>query len=584
MYLFASSFKRQLFVLGIILVFGILFLSGMMEIIEEKEREATRARLEKAHQQALVTFEDGIERFATLISGIRAYMVASPDFPTQNELQDFVAHQLRDIKYTENLTVSFVDTAHVFRYSFDKDVIDPVGLVGTSVKMLRNQVEIDRLNAMLQDEHLHLSQPINLLEGFVGLPITFSVVKDGKVLGYIAAIIDFNALVTSLYEVNDEEEFVYRFSVGNLLDFDRARVHDGSRVYHDQIDSSYYQYYDLEQSDFLYSTLNLYGLEFQIGSAPVGTLYASSANEFLSILLYGWYILLITFFGFSLYRLMKFRKLNIRLQDSNRTIRQQTNQLETQNAELKQVVHTKDKLFSIIGHDLKSPLNSLITIVNLAESDRITAEETKNFVHDVGEAARHNLSLLDNLLRWSMQNSGADRVRKMDLRLFDMVQDTSDQLEMVAKTKQINIVNEVDQNLMLQADYEMISTILRNLISNAIKFSYPEDSILVDAKIEKDTVILSVTDTGVGMTQDELNALFHTGSDVVRRGTNDEPGTGLGLVVVRDFIEKHDGELIIHSKEGKGSTFEVKFPNGWIEGDVPMKVVPINEKQYANSR
>ncbi|MEQ9302566.1 MAG: HAMP domain-containing sensor histidine kinase, partial [Marinoscillum sp.] len=440
------------------------------------------------------------------------------------------------------------------------------------------------LDAMLRDQRLHLSQPINLLEGYVGLPITFSVVKDGKVLGYIAAIIDFNALVTSLYEVNDGEEFVYRFSVGDELDFDRARVHDGARVYHDQVDSTYYQYYNLEKGDFLYSRLNLYGLEFQIGSAPVGTLYAGSANEFLSILLYGWYLLLITFFGFSLYRLMKFRKLNIRLQDSNRTIQQQTNQLETQNAELKQVVHTKDKLFSIIGHDLKSPLNSLITIVNLAESDRISADETRNFVHDVGRAARHNLNLLDNLLRWSMQNSGADRVRKMDFRLFDMVQDTSDQLEMVAKTKQINIVNEVEKNLMLQADYEMISTVLRNLISNAIKFSYPEDSILVDAKIEKDTVILSVTDTGVGMTQDELNALFHTGSDVVRRGTNDEPGTGLGLVVVRDFIEKHDGELIIHSKEGKGSTFEVKFPNGWIEGDVPMKVVPINEKQYANSR
>ena len=564
MKLVITSFRRELLILGLILLFGMLFLPVVIGMIEEKEREASDTRLEKAHEQALVTFRGGIERFATLMSGIRSYMVSSPEFPTQSELRHYVAYQLRDINYAENLTISFIDTSHVFRYSFDRRSKDPGRLIGTSVKSIRDQDEIDRLNGVLNDEQLHLFKPINLVEGYVGLPINFSIIRDGQVCGYIAAIIDFSTLVAPLYEVYEgKEEFAYHFSVEGLLDFDRSQVYDGSRVYHNEVDSAFYQHYNLAKSSFKYSTLDLYNLEFMIGSAAVGEIFSGATKDALSTLLYVWYFLLITFFAFSVYRLIRFRQLNIRLNESNQTIRVQTEQLESQNAKLKKVVHTKDKLFSIIGHDLKGPLTSLITIVSLAESNKISVDETRSFIHDAGAAAKHNLDLLDNLLRWSMQNSGADQIRKTSFKLFELASSTKDQLQVVASTKNLHIVNEVDEKLMLHADYQMISTVLRNLISNAIKFSFPGRSITIGAREEGGKAVVSVSDSGVGMNEEELNALFQAGTDVVRRGTNDEPGTGLGLVVVNDFIQRHKGELKVYSEEGKGSTFEVWLPNGW---------------------
>lgn len=562
MIFFVSGMNGQLLFLGIILVFGSVFLPVIQSRIERKEAEIRQFHLENRHQQTLITFQESMKGFVTLMSGMRSFMVSSRAMPTQQELQDFLAYQLKDLNYATPIIFSFIDTDHVFRYSFSQYEDDPGKLIGTSVREIRSEGEIAELDAVMRGESIHLLAPINMVEGMVGIPATFSIVRDGVVLGYVAAIIDFKTLINPIYNAQSVESYVHHFSVGDHIDFDREQIYDGSTTYHDRLDSSFYKNFNVPENEYLYTGLDIYGLKITIGTA---SLEKDEQRFNMSILLYGWYLLLIAFVSFSVYRLLHYRKLNADLNASNANVESHKVMLEEQNRELQRVVGTKDKLFSIIGHDLRGPLSSIVTMMSESQHNRISPEDKMRFLAGLRDAAKQSLNLLDNLLRWSMVNTGA---RTLDARRIDvamLVKHVTDHLEVMSEAKEISLKTEIADGMELIGDRDMLSTVLRNIVSNAIKFSHDHSVIKIKAYSAGHLAILEIHDSGVGMTNEQVASLFKMDREHVSRGTRDEAGTGLGLIVSHDFVKLHHGSIKVESKEGSGSMFRIILPMGDLE-------------------
>jgi two-component system, sensor histidine kinase and response regulator len=246
---------------------------------------------------------------------------------------------------------------------------------------------------------------------------------------------------------------------------------------------------------------------------------------------------------------------NRRAKIVNRLLAEKNSVINEQRQQLIGLNSTKDKLFSIIGHDMRSPLASLRGLMDLVGSEAMTQDE---FV-EMSKKLRKNLdsvhSELDNLLNWAQtQQKGLTPIFEKIL-LYDAVKDKINLHSDSIKAKAIEIVNDVDKDVCVHADKNQLGLVLRNLIGNAIKFTHPKGSIKVGCSGEGDQIKVSVADTGTGMTNDELNKLFKAGSHFSKHGTQNEKGIGLGLLLVKEFVELNNGTIEVTSNEGKGSTF-----------------------------
>lgn len=241
-----------------------------------------------------------------------------------------------------------------------------------------------------------------------------------------------------------------------------------------------------------------------------------------------------------------------KLQNFNHDIEAQKKTLENSNK-------IKDKLISIISHDFRSPLNSLEGILDLMSQGRISSDEMKIIASDLRVKVNITTSLLDNLLNWAKnQMQGI----KPDPKTFDikkLVEETTNLVALQASNKGVEVNIEIDKSADVSADLEMIQLVLRNLLNNAIKFTNRGDQIIISAQQQANSVILSVKDTGIGMGEEQLNLIF-TDAYNSRLGTSYEKGTGLGLMLCKDFVEKNGGKISVESKEGQGSNFFFTIP------------------------
>ncbi len=226
---------------------------------------------------------------------------------------------------------------------------------------------------------------------------------------------------------------------------------------------------------------------------------------------------------------------------------------------LREINATKDKLFSIIAHDLKSPYNAQLGFLELLieGEDSYTPEQRKKFISTVYQSTKQSFSLLDNLLMWSRTQAGKIPFNPSELLIAQLFEDAIDMQKYGAEAKNIIIDTDIrNENLEVTADYEMVSMILRNLISNAIKFTHEKGKIILGAKTVNDSkVLISVFDTGVGIHKDYISKLFYATKNHTTIGTNREKGTGIGLVICKDFVERNGGKIWVESAVGKGSTF-----------------------------
>ncbi|NCA85929.1 MAG: PAS domain S-box protein [Clostridia bacterium] len=238
---------------------------------------------------------------------------------------------------------------------------------------------------------------------------------------------------------------------------------------------------------------------------------------------------------------------------------QNINKQKNTEKQLREINATKDKLFSIIAHDLRSPYNAQLGFLEtlLDQESPYSSEERKRIIRTLYNTTRQSFALLDNLLIWSRSNAGKIAYKPEVLLVAQLFEDVTEMLRYSAQAKNITIEFDLpDDNMEVTADSEMTSTILRNLVSNAIKFTSEHGSITLSAlQHDPQQTIICVTDTGVGIPADQMPKLFEAESTYSTVGTKQERGTGLGLIVCREFVERNGGKIWAESTHGKGSTF-----------------------------
>jgi signal transduction histidine kinase/ligand-binding sensor domain-containing protein len=252
----------------------------------------------------------------------------------------------------------------------------------------------------------------------------------------------------------------------------------------------------------------------------------------------------------------------LQIENKNQEILHKNETLNELNAELKALNETKDKFFSIIAHDLRNPFNSIIgltdiVLVNLAEAGQ---EKTLKTVSDIREASRHAFDLLQNLLIWARSQTGNLEFQPTSFDLMERIEDNIELVRGQATRKNILLISEVDVPVMVHADSHMINTILRNLLTNAIKFTPREGRVSVAIEKPDGFILIRVCDNGVGITPEIREKIFKIESKYTHKGTDQERGTGLGLILCKEFAEKHGGSITVESEPGMGSCFTIKLP------------------------
>lgn len=238
------------------------------------------------------------------------------------------------------------------------------------------------------------------------------------------------------------------------------------------------------------------------------------------------------------------------LKNAEIKLKQYTSELENANA-------TKDKFFSIIAHDLKNPFNTILGFSRILCSDYkdLNNEEVMKFIRVIRDSSENAYKLVENLLVWSRIQSGHIEFSPEPVSLNLILNETLALLKPQAISKNITVASSVDPSIQVYSDENMIKTIFRNLISNALKYSYNGGRVEVRAIESPSEVLIEVADNGIGMSPEIVSRLFRIGESVERPGTANELGTGLGLILCKEFLQKHESSLAVKSETGKGSVF-----------------------------
>lgn len=231
--------------------------------------------------------------------------------------------------------------------------------------------------------------------------------------------------------------------------------------------------------------------------------------------------------------------------------------------ELRHVIAGRDKLYSVIAHDLRSPMGSIKMVLNMLilnlPIEKI-GEEMYELLTMANQTTEDVFSLLDNLLKWTKSQIGNLNVVYQDVDLVEVMDGVVQIFSMVANLKKINIHIEKLERLIVNGDIDMVKTIMRNLLSNAIKFSKENSDVWVKMENVDGDAVVSVQDHGCGINEEGQKKLLHTDTHFSTFGTNNEEGSGLGLLLCQDFVVKNGGKLWFTSKEGEGSTFYFSIP------------------------
>ncbi|PXY00724.1 hypothetical protein DF185_12505 [Marinifilum breve] len=236
--------------------------------------------------------------------------------------------------------------------------------------------------------------------------------------------------------------------------------------------------------------------------------------------------------------------------------------LNESNLRLKNEKKTRDKIFSVIAHDLRSPFNTIIGFSELLmdEFEMIDGDEIREHAGIIHESAQNTLFLLDNLLHWAKSQTGEINFQPEASNLFEIVEMAVINANPAAKYKEIELSHHIPEDISIYADNLMMDTILRNLVTNAIKFTNKKGSIKIEAKANKDWAEIMITDNGVGMDNNTCTNLFSNSVSHSTKGTDNEKGSGLGLKLCQEFIQKHGGRIWAESEIGKGSKFTFTMP------------------------
>jgi len=237
--------------------------------------------------------------------------------------------------------------------------------------------------------------------------------------------------------------------------------------------------------------------------------------------------------------------------------------IENKNKELTKANSERDKFYSIIAHDLRSPLGDFLGLTKIMSEEiyGLSKEEIHKYSTALNDSAESLYKLLENLLSWSRLKRNVINFNPEKLNMKEIVDNSYSVLKIPIENKKQNVEINISEEQCVYADKEMLKTVIRNLLSNASKFTHKGGSIYVSAKTENGETLISVKDTGIGIPETMIDKLFSLGEKTSRRGTDNEASSGLGLLLCKEFIEKNNGSLWVESKEEMGTTFYFLLPN-----------------------
>jgi len=248
-----------------------------------------------------------------------------------------------------------------------------------------------------------------------------------------------------------------------------------------------------------------------------------------------------------------------------------TNQLEIVNSrriilksknDIEGIIKTQDRLYSIISHDLKSPLNSIQQILRMVEQERLdpNSSDFTELIHSLSESTKKTSTLLENLLLWTKNKAGSLKPKIQFYSLVEMMNECVDLYELALKQKELNIRVDIPKDFQISVDKEMIQTVFRNFISNAIKFSFRENEIKIYANNSDNLIKLHIQDQGIGVDTSIIEKMFKETHIHTSRGTEEEKGSGFGLLLSKSFIDQNNAKLKIESEPKKGCHIILEFP------------------------
>lgn len=254
---------------------------------------------------------------------------------------------------------------------------------------------------------------------------------------------------------------------------------------------------------------------------------------------------------------------NKSLIEKSEEIISQQEELRVKNSSLEELNKTKDKFFSIIAHDLKNPLNAILGLADLLSKsfERFPDEKKKKFAFAIADSTKLLYSLIENLLHWARAQSGRLPFEPKPIRISSLIDKNIKTLFQHARNKNIKLFYASTEDISFTADSNMVDTVIRNLLSNAIKYTNDGGYVAITAKvIDQKYIQVEIKDSGIGMDEKRLNNLFKIGISNSRNGTNNETGTGLGLILCKEFVENHKGEIWAESEVKNGTTFFIRLP------------------------
>lgn len=516
---------------------------GASRIIYQEE-EARTLNLERANREAAKELQEALNNYATLISGIKSYIEISNGNFTENDISSFLERQLKGLNMERPFSVSFIDTNHIFQFDFTMQPVPNANLVGKSIAKIIGKEGTLRMDSLMRKSDFYASDPTNLLEGRVGLPLGFGILDSlGNSLGYITSIAEFAPILDKAYSHFDQDVFVFRFKSSNGNYFDRRRAHNGQKIYSKGVDLEYFKNFEVPEETYISTIVPFYNKEFIISTA-----YKKPSQGFmtLGVTSFLWYLAILGFMFFLISQYYLYERKN--------------NIIASQKLRLSELVATKNKFFSIIAHDLRSPLSSVINFLDLLKGEHFNNNQTNAIIDSLEDSSRNSISLLDNLLKWSKLQTGQIIYTPTPLDIMSITKDQIRVQNEVLEAKGLNVRLESSFKGEVQGDKNMVATVIRNLLSNAIKFSHDNDIIVIELSTVENHFVFSVEDNGIGIPTSYKENLFDLTEITIQAGTRNEKGSGLGLVLSSEFIKTHKGDLQVESEEGKGTLITFTLP------------------------
>ena len=230
--------------------------------------------------------------------------------------------------------------------------------------------------------------------------------------------------------------------------------------------------------------------------------------------------------------------------------------------QIQKINRTKDRLYSVIAHDIKSPFANISMLISTISEGYLepSSDEFNEILQNINSSTQETYSLLENLLQWTKSQTGDLEQNIEQINLESLVAGCCRFLEPSADRKQISLKYKVDGEIEINADRNMMQSVLQNIINNSIKFTEQGGEVNISGSREADQVVIRVADDGIGISESNQKKLFVDEGQLTTRGTNNEKGSGLGLLLVKEFVQKNQGTIQVSSKEGKGTTFTIKLP------------------------